>query len=430
MRMQLRKIIWLLVCLPFIHVGLAQTGDEQKSKYAIGEVDVDFMFSYYEQDGDHSAVQGGVGNQHLTDFVSGIVINVPLDTSYILNIKFSADAYTSASTNRIDDPVNPLSSFYKTDVVSSASYKDTRAYGNLNITKNIKNGNSINAGLGFSKEYDVSSMSYNLGWAGNSKNNNTSLEFSTSGIFDTWSLIYPVELRTMAQSDPSAFLQSNKRESYHGSLLLSQILSPRFQASIIYDVTYQTGLLSTPFHRVYFDDGYPLDDPFKAVDIERLPDNRLKQAIGVRANAFPANFFILRSFFRYYYDSFGVNAVTAELELPIKFNRFVSVYPFYRYSNQTESNYFKAFGVHVWDDIAGRGVDEYYTSDYDLSTFYSHKYGLGARISPAFGIAKSKEIPYLNRSLVFKSIDLRGGLYNRSDGLSSFFGAVNVSFVF
>lgn len=427
--MQLKSFI-LVSLLVFFWVKLSSQNKEKDGKYKIDEIEVDFLFSYYEQEGDHSAVQGGVGDQHLTDFVSGIVINVPIDTSYIINLKYSLDAYTSASTNRIDDPTNPLSEFYELDFVSSASYGDERSYGNLGLTKLFSERHSMIVGAGFSTEYDVNSFSLNLGGSWSSRNKNTSISLTSSGIFDTWELIYPGELRSQAESTPELFLSTNKRRSFNGALILSQILTPKLQASLAYDVTLQSGLLSTPFHRVYFDDGFPLDDPFKAVHIERLPDTRLKQAIGLRVNAFPFNALIIRSFFRYYFDSFGIEALTGELELPVKFTRFVSAYPFYRYSSQTASDYFQPFGVHVWSNSLGRGIEDYYTSDYDLSELNSHKYGLGVRISPAFGIARTKKLPYVKRSFAFKSIDLRGGLYERSDGLKAFFGAINLSFIF
>ena len=49
----------------------------------------------------------------------------------------------------------------------------------------------------------------------------------------------------------------------------AQVINQRLQLLLSAEAIYMTGLLSTPFHRVYFADQ-------NKPDIERLPDNRLK----------------------------------------------------------------------------------------------------------------------------------------------------------
>ncbi|WP_375435149.1 hypothetical protein [uncultured Hymenobacter sp.] len=44
------------------------------------ETEVNILSSYYEQDGNYGAVQGGVGTQELTDVSPTIILNVPLDS--------------------------------------------------------------------------------------------------------------------------------------------------------------------------------------------------------------------------------------------------------------------------------------------------------------------------------------------------------------
>jgi hypothetical protein len=62
-------------------------------------------------------------------------------------------------------------------------------------------------------------------------------------------------------------------------------------------------------------------------------------------------------------------------------------------------------------------TETYYTSDFDLSGLSSHKYGLGFKISPLFGIGRFKWGK--ERVAMFKEIDLRFANYNRSDGLNA-----------
>jgi hypothetical protein len=86
------------------------------------------------------------------------------------------------------------------------------------------------------------------------------------------------------------------------------------------DGVQQTGYLSLPFHRVYFNDN--------SVHQEALPDKRFKIPLGVRANYFLGDKVILRAYYRYYTDDWGLKSNTFSLETPVKISPFVSVSPF------------------------------------------------------------------------------------------------------
>ncbi|MFC0877643.1 DUF3570 domain-containing protein [Saccharicrinis sp. FJH2] len=421
MRMQLRRLtLGFFLLFSMRNVTIAQTGSGNR-KYDIGDVEVDFISSYYQQDGDHGAVLGGIGSQALHDQVFAVELKIPVDSQYIYNAKLSFDSYTSASSAAID-PGIPVPYALRGDPypLTGASYKDQRKYGNFGFTNMFKDNQSYNVGLGFSSEFDVTSFSANGGYSIESADKNTSLQFNLVGMRDNWKLIYPVELRYL-QGRPDTLLQTHIRNTFSGSVVLSRVLTPRFQAALIYEYTYQKGILSTPFHRVVFNDGRSVGDFFKTVSIEKLPDFRNKHAFGLRTSAYPFNSLIIRNFFRYYFDSFGIESYTAEIELPVKFTRFFSVYPFYRYYRQTASTYFKPFNEHVLGE-------KFYTSDYDLSGFTSQKIGAGMRLSPPFGISRSNSTNFLNHHTAFKSINFRGGIYQRSDGLHSFFGSIDLTF--
>ena len=79
---------------------------------------------------------------------------------------------------------------------------------------------------------------------------------------------------------------------------------------------------------------------------------------------------ILKTFYRYYSDTWGVTANTFEITMPIKLPNDFRIYPFYRYHIQKQTSYFAEYQEHL-------STDEFYTSDFDLSSFSSHKYGLG-----------------------------------------------------
>lgn len=179
------------------------------------------------------------------------------------------------------------------------------------------------------------------------------------------------------------------------------------------DLVYQRGLLSTPFHRVYF-------EGTERPRVEQLPGRRLKIPLGVRLSYYLYDRLKTRFYYRYYYDDFGNDAQTFEMELPLSFTKTVALIPFYRHHRQTASDYFRPFGQH--------GLDaEFYTSDYDLSAFHSHKAGLGLRYYPLWGIARFKPL-FLPKDIHFKRTDLRFSLYDRSDGLQAFTLSLGFSF--
>jgi hypothetical protein len=103
--------------------------------------------------------------------------------------------------------------------------------------------------------------------------------------------------------------------------------------SIAFEPTIQNGFLSTAFHRVYFAGA-------DQAALEKLPDSRVKFPLSLRLNYYMDDWIISRSFYRYYTDDFGITAHTFNQEFPIRFNQTYSIIPFYRFSTQSESDYF------------------------------------------------------------------------------------------
>src|SRR5690606_13097457 len=137
------------------------------------------------------------------------------------------------------------------------------------------------------------------------------------------------------------------------------------------DVITQNGYLGLPFHRVYFGDG--------SVHQETLPDKRLKIPLAVRGSYFVGESFIVRAYYRFYSDDWGIKSHTAEVEIPVKITPFFSLSPFYRFYMQSAAKYFNGYQAHS-------GAEEYYTSNYDLSKFSSNFIGMGLKYSPPKGV--------------------------------------------
>ena len=367
-------------------------------EYKVEPIELDILASYYKQDGNNSAVTGGIGTELLTDYTSKIILSVPINERLKLKIDGGADYYSSASTDAIDFDV------------SSDSAHDTRIHGNFGFSYKIDDQQTWGARFGGSTEYDYQSLTAGINYNWLSKNENTSVGLSAQAFIDKWDIIYPWEIRREVS------LPTDKRQSYNASITFSQVLNKRMQASVQLEATYMKGLLSTPFHRVYFQGQ-------SQAGIEILPSTRLKIPIGVRLNYHVTENLLARFYYRYYQDDWGMQAHTASVELPIKINRFLSVYPFYRYHTQTAVDYFKPYKEHAV-------TDEFRTSDYDLAALDSQTYGVGIRYSPAGGIGGFK-LPFKKRPVfMMKSVDLKYSHYDRSTGLKANIVSLGLSFRF
>ncbi len=355
--------------------------------------EINFVSGYYHQDGNHSAVTGGVGTENLTDFANTIELKMSKYDSKLrkrsLGLEMGIDHYTSASSDKIDPRT-----------ISSASMSDTRFYPSASWSiQNEEKRTTFGITGAFSKEYDYTSYGAGLNFTKASKNNNREFTAKLQTYFDQWKVIYAYELKPAgygsgAEHDDRTLFNS-PRDSYSGSFSLSQVVNQRLQIAIVAEPTYQHGLLATKYQRVYFTDG--------SERAETLPGSRFKLPLGIRANYFLGDRFILRSFYRYYQDNWGLKAHTIDLEMPVKLTSFVSISPFYRFYSQNAVTYFAPYAQHD-------ASENYYTSDYDLSKFTSNYVGAGIRLAPPKGVFGIQQ---------WASAELRYGHYSRSDGLQS-----------
>jgi len=378
--MQLKSLFSIL----FLGFGILLAQEEKP-------IEVDFLLNYYGQDGDHSGVTGGTGTEELTNTGVKIIINIPKGDNKSYNISLNADAYSSASSDEID-PVR-----------SGASDGDLHAYANFDYNVDLPESNSAySLSAGLSTEYDYFSFSFGGSWSFYSKDKNREFTVGTMNFIDQVTKIYPIEIRGRDN-----LLSDDQRQTYSASLTYNQVITKKLQMSFMTDLVYQQGLLSTSFNRVYFKDS-------DQVDIERLPDSRFKFPVGVRLNYFISDMIVARLHYRLYNDDFGISSNTVSLETPLRINQTWALIPFVRYHDQQAADYFQPFEEHTIND-------EFYTSDYDLSSFTSFKYGLGVRYYPLETITSILGAP-------IKRLDFRVGLYDRSDGLSAYNATVGVSF--
>jgi len=278
-----------------ILAAFSQNGQDTayKSKKLTLE-EVNFVSGYYSQDGNHSAVTGGIGTEKLSDFSNTLELKLTKYDSrwrkQTYTFEAGIDHYTSASS----DKINPFT-------ISSASHADTRIYPSVGWTRqNEARGTTIGLTGSFSMEYDYTSVGVGALFSKTSKDNNREFSLKAQAYLDRWKVILPIEMRNVRNPYDDKEEQdypSSPRNSYSASLGLSQVINRQLHVSLVTEPTYQSGLLATKYQRVYFTDG--------TLKVETLPDTRYKLPIGIRANYFLGDRFIVRSFYRLYRDNWG-----------------------------------------------------------------------------------------------------------------------------
>lgn len=451
-------------------------------KRVLETTEVDFLTSYYVQNGNNASVTGGIGNEHLTDFTPTIVVSIPLNADDVITIDAGISTYTSASSSNgnpfdvtgasgngeDDDDDDDRSAQAPGDIIGSpwvassgASRQDTWGSISVDYSHSSDSRNTIwNVDASFATEYDYSSIGFGGGLVQLFNEKNTSVGLSAKVYIDAWRPIYPTELKayddtngnlnagffngvTILDQNGNAstnwsplngfdVIQDKSRNSYSASVSFSQILSKNAQISLFLDVIKQQGWLANPLQRVYFGDipNYYIGnaasisnytstnnrDVFQlADDIERLPNSRIKIPIGVRLNYYLNETFALRTYYRYYFDDWGVYSQTASLEVPIKVSDKFTLYPSFRYYNQTQADYFAPYEQNL-------STSAYYTSDYDLSKFSANQYGFGVSYTDIF-------TKFHISKFGLKSLDLKYANYQRDTGLSANIVSLGLKFV-
>jgi len=334
--------------------------------------EIDFVSSYYNQNGDHSAVTGGIGSEKVTDFSNSITLNLiwfgKTGNKNSLAAGMGFDYHTAASQAYVSP-------------TGASKASGTRISPSLDwVNENAKTGNTFGAGISYSDEFNYKSLGLDANFSVKTDDKMGEFSAKLQGYFDKVTLIYPDDFPSLLPPLPAGSTDghhhkrdygSSPRDTYTAALSYSQIINSRLQLALLGDVVTQNGYLGLPFHRVYFSNGKDT--------VEKLPSSRFKLPVGIRANYFLGDNVILRAYYRYYADSWGIRSNTVGLEVPYKVTPFFSISPFYRFYSQSASFYFAPYGMHS-------PTDEYYTSNYEFSKFDSQFFGLSFRIAPPTGV--------------------------------------------
>lgn len=469
----MKKIVFAVVLLSNI-LAFSQVKDSTKTfkKRILDNTEVDFLLSYYNQDGKHSAVSGGIGSEKLSDIASNIVVALPLNADDVLTFDVGVSAYTSASSSNIN-PFNAGKTSTSTasgasgsststtsssgpygtpwQASSGASKSDQLATVSANYGHSSDDRNTLwNADVAFSNEYDYTSVGLGGGFTKLFNEKNTEISLKANAYLDQWRPIYPTELHEYGTYGfnfqnqgylrgvkiydqngnistnylPSAFsaYSNSNRNSYSASLSFSQILTKKIQLSVFFDVLKQEGLLGTPYQRVYFADKanyyigqsqyIPVYTTSENTGVYQLADD--KERLPSSRFKIPIgarlNFYINQYVVaRTYYRYYEDNWGIQAHTASIELPiKISSSFTLYPMYRYYTQNASTYFAPYE----KHLSTEQFYSSDYDLSKFNSNQYGAGFTYTDIFTRAKIFV-------LGLKSIDLRLNHYQRSDGLAA-----------
>jgi hypothetical protein len=389
--MKIRYLTLALLIHSMVASGQADP-DSAYQKQRISKTDIQTFFGFYVQNGNHSAITGGIGTEQLKVYSPQFTITHQADSNHTFSINGGVDIITSASMDNIDF------------VVSSASKVSARVYLFPSYQFKIRRTHTyLGFSTGFSSESAYQSLPVGISAEHRNTFGVTRWSAAINCNFDNllWGLIQdygrPVELIYPYELRDTSWFSIYRRQSYNLDLAFYQVINKRMQLAIYPELVYQHGLLSTPYHRVYFNDQKGTER------VENLPLQRWKVPFALQWNAFVGGRTILRLYYRWYWDDWGIQAQTLQLEAPIKLNPTFSLAPLLRFYTQTAAFYFRPYKEHSL-------TEAFYTSDYDLSKFHACKAGLTLRYAPQKSFTTHFDID---------AISLRYDFYKRSEGLSA-----------
>lgn len=281
----------------------------------------------------------------------GVEISGP---SLLIRKKFSENV--SATYNFYVDNVSSAS----IDVITTASpYTEKRTENSASVDYlHEKTVMSLGYTDSAENDFDASTISFNISQ-------------DMFGDLTTVSMGYAQGDNTISRSDDDIFVREADTRSYR--LSLSQVMTKNLIMAFATETITDEGFLNNPYRSVRFiDSSVPLGYSFQP---EVYPNTRTSNAFAIRARYYLAQRAALQGGFRYFTDTWGIEAQTYELGYTLPYNDEWILELSYRYYNQTKADFYS-------DLFPFGGLDNpsqsFLARDKELSTFTSQTFGFGA----------------------------------------------------
>jgi len=184
------------------------------------------------------------------------------------------------------------------------------------------------------------------------------------GDLTTLSMSFTISDDQVLSAADDSFEEEAETQSY--SLAISQILSKNLIVGLTAQTITSEGYLNSPYRSVRFVDNSPLGYSYEP---ELYPRTRNSDAIAIRANYYLPYRASIRGEYRYYTDSWGIEANNVRLDYIQPFDHF-TLHLNVRSYDQTSADFYS-------DLFAFSEATNFRARDKELSTFTALSYGIG-----------------------------------------------------
>mgnify|MGYP001812043562 CR=1 FL=1 len=239
------------------------------------------------------------------------------------------------------------------DVITTASpYSEERKQWSLGMDY-LRGNTTMRASYTSSVESDFDAKTYGF-----------SVSQDMFGALTTLTLSYAKGDDIVGRADDPSFERENDRQHY--GVGVTQILTRNLITMLNFEVITDEGFLNNPYRTVrYADAGSPLGYSYEP---ELYPNTRTSTAVGLRAKYFLPYRAALEGEYRYFTDTWDIEAHTASISYTQPWGDFVFTGK-YRYHDQT--------GAHFYRDLFPRAqATSFRGRDKELSPLTSHTFKL------------------------------------------------------
>ena len=307
---------------------------------ARSEDEVAYKFESYQEDGDRINIL-----THSAYFEKAINSVLSIKGEYVY------DGISGASPTGAPPPAG-------SHQVPVAKLDDIRNAGNLQLGLHLGN-QTLTPQFSYSTEHDYTSTGVALNDAIEFNQKNTTLTLGLSHDFD--------------HVQPLFWTKGKRKDSSDAMIGVTQLLDPHTYLTVNLSAGYSDGYLDDPYKRFRFD-GYP--DP-AATFAEKRPGYKAKEILYVGATHYfdPLNA-SLEGSYRFYHDTYGINAQTVGLTWFQKIGKHVIISPMFRYYYQTAADFYAVrLPGDPSDPTSTVPIPNYYSADYRLSEMETFTYG-------------------------------------------------------
>jgi len=302
------------------------------------------MTSYYQDGHGYQSQAGtvaGPGSERAMIVQPMMLVGIRQSSRIHHEVVIPIDIVSAASANALD-------------VVSHASAVNEAIGVELTSRFDLTDDDRLTSNITWHEEEPFGSGSFGLGYSRSLADDNAVLGISGQATFDRFDNLQP---------NGDRYGRRN-RTALNGNVSFLQLLSPTTVFDASYGLTFQQGTLQTTYNSV------PLEGGISRTK-EVFPHTRTRHAVQARiAQHLPDSHTTLRAAYRYYTDTFQLDAHTVEFELHQYLSPWLLVRGSFRYYTQTGVDFFST-AFRLQDTELGPR-----TADSDLAAFHATEYGL------------------------------------------------------